>query len=150
MDHIIEFQKWLLNNPVNFGIFFVAMWFIVSITFSRVTGWSRLAEKYRATSKSESKLMRAVQVYWGSILLAGNIYTLGSSSKGMFLGVLFPFRLGHPPLLIPWHEIKAKRVNRLFMPRIQLSFGNGLSRPFEINENVAEKIKAGSNGQFIY
>ena len=150
MENIFELQAWLLNNPIYFGIFFIVMWFLVSYTISRITGWARLAEKYRTRSKPETKLMQAVQVYWGSILMAGNIYTLGSTSKGMFLGVLFPFRLGHPPLLIPWHEIKAKKVDRFLMMRIQLSFGNGLSRPFEINGKVAEKIKAGSNGQFNY
>lgn len=150
MDQIFEWLQLLMNNPVYFGGFFVVMWFIVLYIISRITGWSRLAEKYRTFTKSESKLMQAVQVYWGSVLMAGNIYTVGSSNKGMYIGVLFPFRPGHPPLLIPWHEIKAKKVNRAFQPRIQLSFGNNLSRPFEINEKVAEQIKAGSSGQFNY
>ena len=150
MQQIDEWQNLLLSNPVYFGIFFVVMWLLISFTFSKITGWSRLAEKYRINTKPESKLMQAVQVFWGSALMAGNIYTLGGNSKGMYLGVLFPFRAGHPPLLIPWYDIKAKKVDRLFIPRVQLTFGGGLSRPFEINERVAKKLKDASNGQFNY
>jgi hypothetical protein len=68
----------------------------------------------------------------------------------MYIGVLFPFRAGHPPLLIPWHDINAMKISGLIKPRIQLVFGNGISRPFEIYEKTAEKIKVGSNGQFNY
>jgi len=150
LEQIFEWQNWLLHNPIYFGVFFVVMWCLVSFTLSKITGWSRLAEKYRTRTKPESKLMQAVQAYWGSVMLAGNIYTIGTTNTGLFLGVLFPFRIGHPPLLIPWHDIRAKKVDGFLKPRVQLTFGNGLSRPFEIYEKTAEIIKKGSNDQFSY
>jgi hypothetical protein len=34
-----------------------------------------------------------------------NCLTVGLSSQGMYLAVLFLFRIGHPPLVIPWKEV---------------------------------------------
>lgn len=150
MEQIMEWQVCLLSNPIYFGIFFIVSWLTVSLTFSRLTGWNKLSVKYRVHIIPKIKLMRAVQVSWGSLMLAGNIYTLGSSSSGLFLGVLFPFRVGHNPLLIPWQDVEVKRVSRLFKARIQLTFSGGLSRPFEISEKVAEKLRDNSGGQFSY
>ncbi len=150
INRMFEWQHWPTKHPVYFVIFFIAMWLFVSFIFSRLTGWNKLSGKYRAQSIPKIKLMRAVQVSWDSLMLAGNIYTLGGSDNGLHLGVLFPFRFCHPPLFIPWQDIEAKRVKRLFMSRIQLSFGGDLSRPFEINEKVAEKLRESSNGQFGY
>ncbi len=150
MEQIFEWQMSLLNNPVYFGIFLVVMWCLTLVALSKITGWSRLAEKYKTRIKPESKLMYAVQAFWGSIMLAGNIYTIGTDRNGLFLGVLLPFRIGHPPLLIPWHEIRAKKVDGFIKPRVQLIFGNGISRPFEVYEKTAKKIEEGSNGKFSY
>ena len=94
--------------------------------------------------------MQAVQARWASTMMGGNIYTIACNREGLFLGVLFPFRIGHPPLLIPWHDIRTSRISGIIKPRIQLDFGNGISNPFEIYENTAEKIKECSNGNFNY
>ena len=82
--------------------------------------------------------------------MAGNIYTLGSSYKGLYLAVLFPFRIGHPPLLIPWRDIKAKKEKRLMSNKVVFEFKNGLSRKLEISENAAEELKTGSKGQLSF
>jgi hypothetical protein len=150
VEVLMEKQAWLLSNPIYFGIFFVAMWCLVCFVISRITGWSRLAEVYRARYMPESKLMRLVQVYWGTVMVAGNIYTVGADNDGLYLAVLFPFRVGHPPLLIPWQDIKAEKVDGFLRPRVRLIFGDEVSRPFEIYEKTAERIKEGSNGRFGY
>jgi len=150
MQRLIEWQNVLLHNPIYFGILGVVMWCFVLITISRITGWSRLAEKYQTRAKPESNVMRAVKARWGSVMISGNIYTIACTNEGMYLGVLFPFRLGHPPLLIPWHDIKTSRISGLLLPRIQLEFANGMSRPFQIYENTAKRIKECSNGKFSY
>ena len=150
MEQIMEWQLQLLDNPLYFGIFFVFGWIAVLLLISRITGWSRLAEKYRTYKKPDSKLLRFVQVNWGSSLMSGNIYTLGSSYKGLYLAVLFPFRIGHPPLLIPWRDINATKEKRFMSNKVVFEFKNGLSRPLEISENTAENIKEGSKGQLSY
>lgn len=150
MEQLMDLQRQLLDNPFYFGIFFVVGWIVVSVIFAKITGWNKLAEKYRTYNKPDFKLFRAVQVTWGSPLMAGNIYTLGSSYKGLYLGVLFPFRIGHPPLLIPWRDIEVKKVKRYMLTKVVFEFKDGLSRPLEIGENMAEKLRVGSKGQLSF
>jgi len=140
----------LFHNPIYVGIYIATIWPIVLFTISKITGWTRLAEKYRTWEDPESNVMRAVRVNWGNIMITGNIYTIACNRTGLYLGVLFPFRLFHPPLLIPWHEIKTNRINGVMNKRVQLQLDKNLSRPFEIVESIAERIKLGSNGKFTY
>jgi len=39
---------------------------------------------------------------------------MGAGPWGLHLSVLFPFRPGHPPLLIPWQDISAIETKRGF------------------------------------
>jgi hypothetical protein len=146
----MAWEKWLLDNPLYFGIIFVVGWLSVTFYFARVTGWNKLAGKYASTEKPRTQLMQAVSVSWGSPMFTGNIYTLGSTERGLYLGVLFPFRFGHHPLLIPWRDIKAQRVQKLLVSKVELSFGAGLSRPVEVSEKVAKNLKVRSGGQFSF
>lgn len=150
MQQLNEWTKVLTQNPALYGLFIATMWVLVLLTISRLSGWSRLAERYSTSAAPESCVMRMVRAQWGSIMITGNIYTMACNNDGLYLGVLFPFRLGHPPLLIPWHDIKAEKINSILTPRIQLQFGGGLSRPFEIYERTADKLKSCSNGKFNY
>jgi len=150
MQQFIEWQNVIFQNPAFFGIFMVTIWILALLTISRLSGWARLAERYSTAAEPETGVMRMVRAQWGTIMITGNIYTIACNKGGLYLAVLFPFRLGHPPLLIPWHDIKAKKISSFLAPRIQLEFGGGVSRPFEIHESTAERIKACSNGKFSY
>ena len=37
-----------------------------------------------------------------------NVLTVGADSEGLFLVPFFLFRVGHPPLFVPWAEITAE------------------------------------------
>ncbi len=148
-------MNWLEVNSENFPLvltgFFVFL-IILSLAsefiFSKITGWRRLSSQYKVLNKPVVQPIRFVQVYWGSVYLAGNIYTVGASNKGLYLDVCFPFKTFHPPLLIPWQDIKQKQVKRGFKPHVQLIFGNNLSRPFEISLITAKKLQAHSHENF--
>jgi hypothetical protein len=36
-----------------------------------------------------------------------NCLTVGSNPEGLYLAVLFLFRVGHPPLFVPWQDISV-------------------------------------------
>jgi hypothetical protein len=82
--------------------------------------------------------------------MAGNIYIMGSSYKGLYLGVLFPFRIGHPPLLIPWRDLKIEKVKSFMSNKVVFKFKDGTARPLEIKERMAEKLIEGSGGQLSF
>jgi hypothetical protein len=38
--------------------------------------------------------------------------TIYTSAAGLCISILFPFRLGHPPVFIPWDAVRNPRVRR--------------------------------------
>jgi hypothetical protein len=94
-----------------FPFLFVGMWCGISLLLSLIGGWHRLGQSFRA---SEWPSGRRFLVQSGSVGGVGyrNCLTIYSSPEGLYLSVMLPFRLAHPPLFIPWeeiHDIKARR-----------------------------------------
>jgi len=98
--------------PIAFAIGFPIMWVSISILLSRMGGWAKLAECYadRGDEQGETHYMRSGSV---GVVNYSSCLTLCVCKNGLRLSVLFPFRIGHPPLFIPWdqfHRISEKRV----------------------------------------
>jgi len=51
-----------------------------------------------------------------------NILTIGADEGGLYLGVLFLFRAGHPPLYIPWREISVVERQGWFFSYVDFHF----------------------------
>lgn len=89
-------------------------WFVVAIScasfllISRISGWSLLARRFRATEPFCGDTWG-----WQSARFRGwfgynHCLTIGASQEGLYLSVMLPFRLLHPALLIPWREIEVE------------------------------------------
>jgi hypothetical protein len=104
LDHPLEANGALIIAAVSIGLF-VAIWLAVSFLLSRVGGWKALSQVYRS--------QRAVPTGgWVErrVLLSGrarykNVLRLTADTEGLYLSVAFPFRLGHPPLFVPWGDL---------------------------------------------
>ena|SRR5436190_1456489 len=96
---------------VLFPFIFVGMWCAVSLIRSRVGGWRRLAESFPARSLPSGKrfFMQGGKV--GQVTYNGCL-TIHNSREGLYLSAWLPFRLGHPPLFIPWDAIRNPRIHR--------------------------------------
>jgi hypothetical protein len=140
----------LLAHPASFVIVFPVVWCAVSWFFSLITGWQLLASRYRARVGPDVKPLRAVRANWGSLLLAGNVYVLAATAQGLYLGVLFPFRFGHPPLLIPWRDVRAERFQGLAGTDVCLWLGEKRPRQFLIGLRDAEKLREQSRGLLFW
>lgn len=105
-------------------IVFVAFWFFASYISSLVSGWQRLAAKYRAASKP--LLGKTWSGQYGMVGLATyrGVLNIGISPAGLFLSVMPLFRVGHPDLLIPWQDIaRAGERQFLFISLTNLDVG---------------------------
>jgi hypothetical protein len=96
-----------------FVIGFPSLWVAVSLLLSRVGGWAQLAERYPVTSPCEGPTF---YMQSGSVGLVNykSCLTLRICATGLRLSVLFPFRVGHPPILIPWKEFHSTAEKRVF------------------------------------
>jgi hypothetical protein len=125
------------------ALFLPLTWILVSFIISRVGGWSLLAKVYLTqadTLDGDSWKFQSIQMRWGTNY--GNCVTVSANPLGLGLSVLFLFRLGHPPLLIPWSDITMVMVkkSRFFLSWIEFRFRLEPSIPIRINNMLFSKI----------
>ncbi|MFP2902828.1 hypothetical protein [Corallococcus sp. 4LFB] len=91
------------------------MFVLVSFLLSRMGGWSRLARDYRLDRGGGFPCRRWVSGHMGWVEYRSCL-TVGGDERGLYLAVLFPFRMGHPPLCIPWADVHDRvRERRFFL-----------------------------------
>jgi hypothetical protein len=75
------------------------------------------------------------------------VLTLGASQQGLYLASMFIFRFMHPPLLVPWSDIKVRRSKDWFFEYVILAMGHQLAIPLRIREKLAAELRQ-SAGNF--
>ena len=111
--------------PLAFLFGFPILWCGVCLALSCMGGWARLAKVYRDDARTGGDVyyMRSGRI--GTVNY-NSCLTLRVSEAGLRLSVLLPFRVGHPPILIPWadfHRVAEKRVMFIF-PFLKASIGD--------------------------
>lgn len=135
-------QRFLDQNFVAiFPVFFATIWCLVCAVISIVGGWFWLSKVYRtrapfsgSTSKMQSGQMRWFTNY-------NNVLTLGSDQRGLYLACMFLFRFMHPPMLIPWSEIKVTRKKGWIFDYVTFTLGHELAIPLRIRAKLAERLR---------
>ena len=87
-------------------------WCFVVYMTARTSGWAALAGKYRATNTPAGKRFDFQSIKLGSVNYSAGL-TIVVSSVGLYLSMLPFFRIGHPPLFIPWadiHDVQERKV----------------------------------------
>ena len=131
------------TNSIILGIlFFGAAWAIMFTLISRAGGWALLAEQYRSqeTFTGSTWSFQKGQMRW--MVGYNNCLTVGADPRGLYISILFPFRLGHPPLFIPWRDISRASKKVLWINFIELRLGREVPIPFRISYALAQKLKA--------
>jgi hypothetical protein len=130
---------------VIFPIYFLFLWLLVGAIISYVGGWFSLAKVYCTRMPfngtrwgMQSGRMRRLANY-------NNVLTIGVSQQGLYLASMFPFRFMHPPLLIPWSEIKVRRNKGWVFEYVTFTMGHELEIPLQIRAKVAaDRAEEGS------
>jgi hypothetical protein len=124
-----------------FPIYFLCLWLLVSATISFVGGWFSLARVYRTqvAFNATKWRMESGQMRW--LTNYNHVLTLGVSQQGIYLASMFLFRFMHPPLLVPWNEIKVRRSKDWGVEYVILTMGHELAIPLRIRERLAAKLR---------
>ncbi len=110
--------------PFGFLVFFPLLWCGVLLILSQVGGWSTLAAYFRTNVPPRGKKFSMQSGQLG-IVSYGSCLTITVDEAGIFLAVFPLFRLGHPPLFIPWQEFHSLRERRMLFRRVdEVSIGN--------------------------
>ncbi|NQT12401.1 MAG: hypothetical protein HQ582_06625 [Planctomycetes bacterium] len=106
-----------------------ATWVVLVI---RLSGWSALARRYRCDQQPEGKLyhsqtvrMTHVRSNWWPFSVYVSSVNICIAAKGVHFSLSTLLRLGHPPLLIPWSDLRRLGGRRfMFWRFIRFSVGN--------------------------
>jgi hypothetical protein len=92
--------------------FLVGMWCVVLLLVSVLSGWSRLASHFpaREPAAGETLRMQSIKVGWADY---NGCLTIHRTSEGIRLAVWPMFRIGHPPIFIPWEAIHNTRARQI-------------------------------------
>jgi len=122
---------------------------VLSLTaVSRFGGWTALAEQFRCQESFSGPCwnFQCGQFRW--LAKYNNCLTVGADPRGLFLWVFPLFRIGHPPLFIPWREISVSRKKVLWVREVRFSLGLGLNIPLTIGENLARKLQSAAGSSW--
>lgn len=119
------------SGSIYFLVLIPVMWCFISWTLSRVSGWNRLAECYRETGQpveSDSSEIEVESAHMRSARMGAIHYhsmlSFRVSDSGLKISILFLFRLGHPPLFIPWDQMHHVEADlHIYSHKVKLSIG---------------------------
>jgi hypothetical protein len=130
--------------PWSIPLFFVVFLCLISLLASWFTGWHALIRRFRAASGPYGDVRTAgpffYSIYFRFSSHYGGIIRLTAAQDALYLSMLFPFRIGHPPLRIPWEEIQFSRINTFFRSRVCLSLGREEQIPMYISDRMARNL----------
>jgi hypothetical protein len=123
-----------------FLTFFAALWLFICFILSRVGGWEKLARVYRYNGKFKGERWRFRSCRMNGYTNYNNCLTFGANPAGLYLKTLPMFRFQHPPLLIPWSEIREGKAKGMIITYLELTFTRAPNVRVRIIESLGEKI----------
>ena len=122
-----------------FPVFFVMMWGFVLFLLAQLGGWSRLAQHYQAQTDFTGKKWRFKSGRMGLTNYSACL-TIGANNSGLYVAVLPLFRVGHPPLLIPWADITTSKSKSFWISYLDFTFARAPSVTFKIPEQLGTTL----------
>jgi len=133
-----------ITSPLGVIIFVIALWCAVCFFISFLTGWFALSRRFRKQSEPYGDVRSAgpflYTVYMRFWSHYSSVIRLVAAEDALYASVLPPFRIGHPPLRIPWDEIQFSRTKYLWLNLIQLTLGNEEKIPMRISLRLARHL----------
>lgn len=97
-----------------FPIFFSLLWIGITLLMSWIGGWGKVGKKYAATgAPPEGRVLKHVTGMFGMTRYK-HVLTVITTDTGLYIENRKVFRLGHPPLFIPFTAIFQAQKQTLF------------------------------------
>jgi len=126
-----------------FAILFALLWCASSFWVSWVSGWHSLVRRFKyqaepyADIESSGSFASVYLRYWSHY---SGVVFLTAGEDALYVSIMFLFRVGHPPLRIPWGEIRFGRRKFFFRTYIVLTLGNEEKIPMRISLRMARNL----------
>jgi hypothetical protein len=124
-----------------FGLAFMAF---ISSLIGLLSGWHRLSKRFRAESEPYGEIRSAGPFFYYVQMRYrvnyGSLIRIIAANDALYLSALFPFRIGHPPLCIPWKEVQLRGIRSFRRRYVVLTLGEQERIPMRISERMARKL----------
>lgn len=139
---IAEDYPWVLV------LLFPLVWSGALMLVAHTGGWARIAAEYRSWDPFEGRRWRfqSGQFGWSNY---GNCLTVGAARQGLYFSVLFLFRPGHPPILVPWSDVTATPGKFLFSRYVDFRFRRVPEARVRLAQRLADRIAAEAGSSWI-
>jgi hypothetical protein len=130
----------------HYFLLFVAFWTAICLGMAHL-GWAKLARYYRAWESfdGQRQFFRSAQVGQSSYR---NCLTMGASPRALHLSVFFLFRVGHPPLRIPWGDISAKDTHGPLGRSYELHFRLVPGVKMRLPSDIGDELQSGAGSRW--
>jgi hypothetical protein len=133
-----------LNTPYGLAIFFAALWCSVCFLISFISGWYTLSGCFKKQSEPYGETRTAgpffYTIYMRFWTHYSSIIRITAAEDALYFSAILPFRIGHPPLCIPWKEIQFSRTKYFWRRYVVLTLGNQEQIPLRISERMARNL----------
>lgn len=137
----MDWDNYFSEHPEILLALFIVMWSGISLFLSRMSGWAALAGVYRARTKPDvyCRWFQSARMRWG--VHFNGCLTIGANMDGLYLSMFLPFRIGHPPLFIPWADIIIEPVKRfLLFDYFEFRFNRVPDVPLQVRAGLGEEL----------
>jgi hypothetical protein len=117
-------------------------WAIILTVISHAGGWASLAEQYRCREIFTGPRWSLPQGSMRWLVGYNHCLTVGADLRGLYLSIIFPLCISHPPLFIPWRDISSASGQFLWVKYVELRLGRQTVIPLRISLPLAQKIKS--------
>lgn len=95
----------VLAGSLLYAIFFV---------ISQLGGWASLARRFKAEGPFIGERWNWQSAQFRGWCNYNNSLSIGANPNALYMAAIVPFRLFHPPLIIPWPEIEVETGKMFF------------------------------------
>jgi hypothetical protein len=134
---------------------FLAVWISMLGGISFLGGWGRLARHYRAAGPTPRGLAWQTLVLDRGIAFRGSV-SAAADDRGVYFQVWPIYRAFHPPLMIPWEDLRSQRQGpsnrwgRLLVARqVRLCARLAPDVPLVVSERLAETLCAATGASWL-
>lgn len=128
-------------SPLAFALLFIPGWLVAGLLVSATSGWRELGSVYRHDEPPVSgSQWRGISGQMRGAMTYRNVLTITADPRGLWLSVMFLFRVGHPPLFIPWDDIAARRRKSWFSRVTVFDFVHMPGIRLELAERLGDEI----------
>ncbi len=124
-----------------FPLFFAGIVWLLSV----MSGWRRLAEEYGSDGEFRRAFMHMQSARMGFVNY-NSVLKAGVYRDCLYLRVVFFFRPGHGPLVIPLADISGREGGSFFGSGVSLSFRQAPEIRMRITVRLAEGMERQSGG----